>query len=415
MHDQRPVGLTPKTAARVIGAARSEERFDRLRYNGSGPAPFRSLPRQRVGWPVRVTGPMSGGTPDLYPGVVLEFDGYLDGAAVWADGVECWVTRLPGAAAELADESEHLGEPVGEHEDKVIFAVGSAGELAVAPPVWDAGRAYGSPFLDASVYNALGGGFRVLVSLTIPSDGEYLLGYTANGVSSVESGTGLVFIQTRLSVIRGGAYVYDGYRGGSAANTLSWGTRSGVGVTYDSAAATVPRTCAAGDVIQLHARKVESGTVSSYVFIPSPADVPPPGVPPHSEPNTRLWYAKLSADPGGVAADPPPPGDTGVLVGKVLVDSAAAASITLTLSGATSGTTTTDATGVFSFPAVNAGSNTVTLTLLPGETCTYQVDSGSVTAGNAAPVTVAAGVTHTVKFEVTSGGGGPDPGTGGGE
>ena len=62
MQDNRPVGLTPKTAARVLGAARSEERFDRLRYNGTGPAPFRSLPRQRVGWPVRVTGPISGGT-----------------------------------------------------------------------------------------------------------------------------------------------------------------------------------------------------------------------------------------------------------------------------------------------------------------------------------------------------------------
>ncbi len=112
---QESVGFSPRGARRVAAASRSEERFDRLRYNGTGPQRFAPQPKQRVGWPVRITGLPSPGDPLLWPGVVLEFAGYDLGAPVWEDGEACWLTPLPGTG-DLAT-GPTLAEPVGVKDD----------------------------------------------------------------------------------------------------------------------------------------------------------------------------------------------------------------------------------------------------------------------------------------------------------
>jgi len=98
---------------------------------------------------------------------------------------------------------------------------------------------------------------------------------------------------------------------------------------------------------------------------------------------------------------PPPPPGTGELRGTVQSDTGANLSgRTLTLSGASSGTTTTDVRGEYIFSGVTDGSNTVTLTLVGPESSTVVVDGGASSAGNAGTVTVAAD-THIITFVVT--------------
>jgi hypothetical protein len=102
----------------------------------------------------------------------------------------------------------------------------------------------------------------------------------------------------------------------------------------------------------------------------------------------------------GAASVPPPPG-TATITGTVAVDGGFAAGRTVSLSGASSGTTRTGGGGAFSFTSVNEGSVTVTLSGLPDEVCEYSVDSGFGTPGFDAPVSVAAGSSHVVRFLVT--------------
>jgi hypothetical protein len=119
---------------------------------------------------------------------------------------------------------------------------------------------------------------------------------------------------------------------------------------------------------------------------------------------TGVVFHKLGADPGGSAPVPPAPVEAGSIIGVATLDGSPLSGRTVTLSGATGGTTTTAADGHFSFDPVNAGANTATLSLSGGETCEYQRD-GDVTfnPGNAAPLTVFPATTHSVKFQVTSG------------
>lgn len=107
-------------------------------------------------------------------------------------------------------------------------------------------------------------------------------------------------------------------------------------------------------------------------------------------------------DVGDCPTCPPPPPGSGSITGHVVNGSGTRLlGRTLTLSGATTGSTTTGLPGgLYTFSGVNNGSNTVTLTLLGGETATYQVDGGAVTAGNAGSCTVASDA-HVINFVVT--------------
>lgn len=97
----------------------------------------------------------------------------------------------------------------------------------------------------------------------------------------------------------------------------------------------------------------------------------------------------------------PPPGDTGTIAGSAYFTTfLPVTGRTVTLTGATSDSTTTDSSGGYSFSGVNVGSNTVTLSASGGETCTTSVDGGSGSSGFAGTVTMGSGETRSVGFIV---------------
>lgn len=120
------VGFSVNGARRVAIAAERTERFDRSRYNGTGPArSHRQVPRPRAGYVVRVTGQPSGGDPELFPALVIDFDGYSAGTLFWQDGEACWVVRCQGDTGGIPTDTETTAERVGVNYDDglLIFAV----------------------------------------------------------------------------------------------------------------------------------------------------------------------------------------------------------------------------------------------------------------------------------------------------
>ena len=394
--------LTVGDAGRIGRAVAFADRLDRGGLNQTPQPHAGERPQPPPAWVVRVTGAVL--SSGLYPAVVREFD-MGSGSAAWQDAAgeePCYAYHVTGA--ELASGDIAVGLLVGEdlEDGRSVFAVGPT--TAPAAPV------YGEARLTVTAVT-LNASWQLIVEATIPSDGHYLVSSILSAVVEGKAGT---HVSSFMRLRRGGVTAWVQAPVISACLQVD-------GKTADTVSGTVALPLLAGDKVQIMAGVAKPfGSPSPTYAKALGADAPLTPVVGTavadlggSSLDTRITYAKLSSDPGGTLTLPPPA--AGAITGKVLVGDTGASGRTVTLSGATSGTATTDASGGFAFAAVNAGSHTLTLTLLSGETCTHQVDSGSVTSGNAAPVTVAAGVTHTVKFEVTSGGGGPDPSPGGGE
>jgi hypothetical protein len=253
------VGFSPKGARRVAAAARSEERFDRLRYNGTGPQRFAPQPRQRVGWPVRVTGLPSLGDPDLYPAVVLEFVGYDGGAPVWADGDPCWVVLTPGEAGPLADESEHLAAPVGVKDDdeRLIFAVASAGGGGLTTANTDGTEVSTTTRLEFDTATGIrvdeDGGDPDVVSLIAASPTQWgAVTVTSQAFEGEKRFLGAI---VRTEAAAGAAEPYVSHDVGANAATSAWvteadgaGVRASASVQAEEPSADVHRAAVSGQV-----------------------------------------------------------------------------------------------------------------------------------------------------------------------
>lgn len=259
---------------------------------------------------------------------------------------------------------------------------------------------------EAVLYGALalttpittGSSATVILEATIPSSGAYLVGYTLTTALEGDAGT---HVESLFTVKNGGGVFYSDR--GCASSVLQV-----TGKTASTVHSTFPLGLTGGDVLQIRAAWNKQPFTADPTYAAA-MGIRGTGVPVLATVtsltafDTRIFYAKLSADPGGYTPSPPPP-YYGSIGGNV--QSSGGSNLpgrTLTLSGVGSGTTTTDARGNYAFTGLADGSDTVTLTLLAGETSTTSVDGAAASAGAAGTVTIASGDSHNINFVVTPG------------